>query len=207
MKTCRVIFSVYFLVMITCMLALDSTILTALALFCVAIHEMGHGFFLWLFRVRVTEISFHLFGVEIQTDGRDRLSYRQETLLALGGIFANLLLCGVMNVLHCLQIWRNQAQAVFSMSLFLALFNALPIGSLDGGRALEALVCMHSTPQWAEKILQICSAVLLIPAGIYAFWLLIHVHNVTLLAAVVYLMVSLIWHGNHTMKRTTFLSE
>lgn len=207
MKTCRVTFSVYFLVLITCMLALDTTLLTALALFCAAIHEMGHSCFLWLFRVRVTEISFHLFGVEIQVDDRNRLSYRQEFLLALGGIFANALLCSVMALFCWLQVWQGPARAVFSMSLFLALFNALPVGSLDGGRALETFICMHTTPQVAEGALQICSVIFLMPVGAYAFWLLLHVHNVTLLAAVVYLMVSLIWHGNRMVKYNKNLSK
>lgn len=201
MKTCRVTFSVYFLVLITCMLALDSTGLTVLALFCVVIHEMGHGLVLCLYRVHATQISFHLFGVDIQADKRRRLSYRQEAVLALAGILANLLLCGVMAVLCWLDVWRNPAQAVFSMSLFLAVFNALPIGSLDGGRALEALICIHATPQAAGRVLQVCSALFLIPIGAYGFWLLIHAHNVTLVAAFVYLLVALIWHGNHIGKR------
>lgn len=198
MKTCRVKFSVYFLVLLTCMLAMDTTGLTALALFCAAFHEAGHGVVLCVFRTRVTSISFHAFGVDIQADPQSRLSYGQEALLALAGILANLLLCGVMVVFWHFGIW--QVQAVFSMSLFLALFNALPVGSLDGGRALEAWICGRRPPQAAEKILRVSSALVLAPMGILGFWLLLHVRNITLLAAVVYLLVSLIWHGHHVPK-------
>lgn len=197
MKACQITFSVYFLVLITCLLALDSTGLTALALFCAAIHEMGHLLVLFIFRIHIKEIAFHLFGVDIHADEKDRLSYEQEVLLALAGIIANLLLCMVMAIFWRTGIWIGPAQAVFSMSLVLAMFNVLPVGSLDGGRALEALICAHATPQTAERILYICSVLVLLPVGSYGFGLLIHAHNVTLLAAAVYLMISLVWHGSN----------
>ncbi|ADU26940.1 site-2 protease family protein [Ethanoligenens harbinense] len=200
MKTCRVTFSVYFLVLLTCMLALDSTGLTALALFCAAIHELGHFSVLLLFHVRVRAISFHMFGVDINADESRRLSYGKEAVLALAGVAANFQLCAVMLICWRLHFWMGPAQAIFTVSLFLALFNLLPVGSLDGGRALEALLCAHATPQMATRILQICSVSILLPAGTFGFWLLIHAQNVTLLAAAVYLTVSLIWHGGNTGK-------
>lgn len=197
MKTCRLTFSVYFLVLLTCMLALDSTGLTALALFCAAMHELGHFFVLALFHIRIRAISFHVFGVDIDADEGNQLSYRQEAVLALAGVAANFLLCAAMLPCWHLRVWTGPAQAIFTVSLFLALFNLLPVGSLDGGRALEALVCAHATPQTAANILQICSVLILLPAGTFGFWLLIHAHNITLLAAAIYLTVSLIWHGGN----------
>lgn len=195
MKVCRITFSVYFLVLITCMLALDSTGLTALALFCAAVHELGHLFILHLFHVRVRELSFHLFGVEITAGNRGRLTYGQEAILALAGILANGLLCVEMLILWNAGVWAGPAQAIFSMSLFLALFNLLPVGSLDGGCALEAIICTHASPQTAGRVLNISSTIILLPVGAYGFWLLIHARNITLLAAATYLLVSLIWHG------------
>ena len=192
---CRVTFSVYFLVLVTCMLALDTTGLTALALFCVVVHEAGHLLALRSFHQRVRALDFHLFGVDMVLARTSSLSYGREAFFHLSGPLANLFFCGVMRLLQAWDIWARPAEAVFLMSLFLALFNLLPVGSLDGGRALTSLLCLRVSQLTAERVLLVCSCLILLPLCAAGFWLLLCAKNITLLAAAVYLLASLIWHG------------
>lgn len=191
MKSCRLTFSVYFLMFITCTLTLDSSGLSALAFFCAAVHELGHFLALNAYHVRVKRIDCRLFGVDIVTDHTKCLSYKQEMIIAMAGILANFFLCLGSWVCWKCDIWTFPAEAIFSMSLFLGIFNLLPVRNLDGGHALGALLCAHTSYQKSSYILTAISCFILVPLSVFGIYLLICSRNTTLFAASIYLMVSL----------------
>jgi stage IV sporulation protein FB len=196
MKFCRINISVYFAVLIACIMVLDTTGFAALALLCAAIHEVGHFAAMWRLKAPVEEVSFKVFGLNIRLSGNTRLSYRQELAISLSGCASNLLFCLLSLVFYRAGILKGQMQALFFMNMCLCVFNLLPIGPLDGGRALEAALCGHIQPAAARNIVNAVSVVFIVPLTFLGVYLLaVTGYNFSLLLAAVYLAASLFFKG------------
>lgn len=192
----RVRVSVYFAVILACILVLDTSGVAVLALLCAAFHEAGHCAALMLFRVPVDEVSFRAFGIGIRLRHNERISYPQEVAVALAGCAANLLLCALTLPLCVFGRLRPQAEVFILMNLLIAAFNALPVAPLDGGRALEALLCRHFSPLAARRAVDAVSVVLDIPLTFLGVMLLVKTGcNFSLLLAAAYLIVSIALKG------------
>lgn len=196
MKGCRVNISVYFAVLIACILVLDQTGLAALALLCAGLHEAGHFIAMWWLKAPVEEVSFKAFGLNIKLAGNTRLSYRQEIAVSLSGCASNLLFCLLAFVFYRAGILKDQMQALYIMNICLCVFNLLPIGPLDGGRALEAALCSHIQPAAARNIVNAVSAVFIVPLTFLGVYILAMTgYNFSLLLAAVYLAACLVLKG------------
>lgn len=174
-------------------MVLDNTGLVTLALLCALIHECGHIAVLIFFHIPVDEISFKLFGINIVLKNGTVLSYKQETILSLAGSAANLLSAAVAYLLYAAGIfpWETKMFAIFS--LILGCFNLLPIGALDGGQALESVLCRKISYEKAEKVVSVTSAIFIIQlvfAGVYV--VKATGYNISLIAAAIYLAATLI---------------
>jgi stage IV sporulation protein FB len=123
----------------------------ALYLSAVLLHEAGHLLTLTLFRVGIRSVDLSLTGASIQMDS-DLISYKKEILIALSGPLANLLGCGLSVLLLRSEFCREGMLLFFSNAL-LCLFNLIPLESLDGGRALYALICQRWEPDKAGSVL------------------------------------------------------
>lgn len=195
-RRCRVRISVYFAVLVACMLVLDSTGLAALALLCALLHEVGHLCVLFALNIPVEEISLRIFGTEIVVRENYRVGYGREILVSLAGPAANCLVALLGWAAACAGFYPRQMQLLAVFNLAVALFNLLPIGSLDGGRALECLLCMRLSCAAAQRVCDIVSAVALFPlAGAGVLALSATGYNVTLIVAAVYLLFFLIFKG------------
>lgn len=189
---CRVTISIYFLLLVACALVLDRTGDIFLVLLCAAVHEAGHLVSLRLMGVRAEEVSFRLFGVELRLAGGTVLGYRREILLDLSGGAANLLLAAGAFFFCRAGVFPRQTGAITAFSLLLGVFNLLPIGPLDGGRALEAALCRRLSCNAAANAVTAVSAALLLPLATAGLLLLRNApHNPSLLVVCVYLGVSL----------------
>lgn len=197
-KRLRVTFSVYFLVLLSCMLALDGTGLVALAFFCVLAHEAGHLAALAAFHVPVEGFSFRIFGAEIRAPRRAQLAYAKEAAVDLAGPAANFVLCLAALALWRCGWWTKAAEAVLAVSLLLGLFNLLPVGGLDGGRALESALLCRFSPETVRRVCVAVSLLTILPVGCFGVWLFVHARNVTLLLAVVYLMAAMLQTGTRS---------
>lgn len=130
-----------FLLLLAWLNYLDSAFLLPMALLACAAHELGH-----LLAVRVVGGSVKLIrltavGAELVLERP--LGYWQEGVAALAGPGANLLLA-----LGCCGVERYLTFA--GLNLALALFNLLPAGRLDGGRALYCTLALLAGPDLAE---------------------------------------------------------
>lgn len=131
----------------------------------ILLHELGHVVAARLCGVRVTGIRVGLWEARMGLDGV--ISYCQELVIALGG--------PLVNGLCALILWMAQGESVltspwgtfFGTSLGLAVFNLLPIGTLDGGRMLGALLSRWISPTAALTVLRGTTA-----CGLALSWLL-----------------------------------
>ncbi len=158
-----------------------SCFLPLLAAIC---HELGHLSAMLLLGVPFKSIRITPAGFDIVYG--PSLSYRRESLCLIAGIAVNALLFCLALPFAEQDSWRLFADS----NLALALLNALPIPSLDGGRLLENRL-LQKHPPFAVKT--ICSRIgylclfFLWIAGIY---LLLHTaDNLSLFLLCLYLFV------------------
>ncbi len=114
----------------------DSSVYSLAALFCAAFHELGHIAAIYACGSSVERFFLHPFGAEIKLS-RD-VCYKKELLIALSGPFAGILLS---LLLFFISEFFPSPLIYFSAicSLWLAVFNLVPIRSFDGGRAARCL--------------------------------------------------------------------
>ncbi len=119
----------------------DFSVYTLLVLVSAALHEAGHIVAMKICGAEIRSITILPFGALIDSD-LNALSYRKEAIVALSGAAVNLI-CAIFGWVFFLLI-NNIYIAFFCIcNLFLAGVNLLPVKTLDGGRALEALLYMR----------------------------------------------------------------
>ncbi len=120
--------------------------------FAVFIHEFGHILAQKLVCGKSEGIKHAPFGLSLPLSG-GILSYKKEIFICAAGPLLNLLaaLCSI-SIMHFAKM-SNDSLLLFSASnILLALFNLLPIKTLDGGRIADALLSFFCLPDTAYKI-------------------------------------------------------
>lgn len=180
-----------FLLLLAWLNYLDRSLLVPLALAACAAHELGHIFMIRLLGETIKGIRLTAIGAELLLPRP--LGYWQEGMSALAGPSANLLLalaaCGL------------EGGAVFAgLNLALALFNLLPVGRLDGGRALHCTLALLAGPGAADRVAGWLDS--LCTAGALAAGLLLAVFggNVTLLLVAFWLLALFLRQNNYTFR-------
>lgn len=122
-----------FLLLLAWLNYLDQDFLLPMALAACGAHELGHLAAIRLLGGTVRQIRLTAVGAELVLD--HPLGYWQEGTAALAGPGVNLLLA-LISCDSCR--WVTFA----GLNLTLALFNLLPVGRLDGGRALYCTLAL-----------------------------------------------------------------
>jgi len=151
------------------------------------VHELGHVVAALTCGGRVERLSLTAVGAELSFSYRAPLSYGRDSLVALAGPGANLLLGGLF-------FWQGRHLPAV-LTLGLGVFNLLPILPLDGGRVVYGLLAERLDPDWADRLLTAlagCLVGLLAGAGAIAA---IHYANVTLLLTALWLLAGVIRHS------------
>lgn len=151
------------------------------------VHELGHVAAARLAGGRVECLRLSAVGAELSFTYRTPLSYGRDSLVALAGPAANLLLGGVFFALH-----RHLPAA---MSLGVGAFNLLPVLPLDGGRVAYGLLADRLDPDWADRFLTAAAGCLvgaLVGVGAVTA---VHYANVTLLLTALWLLAGVLRHG------------
>lgn len=169
----------------------DNTVLCFAVLFSL-LHECGHLLCDFLLHEKPQKIEFGLFGLTIVRAEDIRFSYAQEICEALAGPAVNFLLF----LLFLLLYYFYRTETVFIccfVNLYIFLFNAMPVFSLDGGRAFWAFLCKYiDNPEAQQKVQKTVSFFcVLVIMGFGFFVLLRSRYNFTLLLLSVYLMITL----------------
>lgn len=131
-----------FLLLVAWLNYLDRSLLVPLALCACALHELGHIFMIRLLGGSIKGIRLTSIGAELVL--ARPLGYWQEGLSALAGPGTNLLLA--------LASCNFRGGVTFAgLNLALAAFNLLPVGRLDGGRALRCTLALLAGPGPADR--------------------------------------------------------
>ena len=123
----------YGFVFLLCLLYLfDRQNLFGWTLLSATIHECGHLVLIFLSGNRIEQIRLTLFGVCIELEASNRISYPAEALIAAGGPIVGIL---------CAILFAKIVPLFAGLNLCLSLFNLLPVAPLDGGKILRSVLC------------------------------------------------------------------
>ncbi len=117
---------------------------SAVALFCVMssvfLHECGHIFVYSRSHVVIDEIHLQPFGIRITAQNEMCIRPRTQLICALAGPMMNLLCVAIFIALSRVIAMPEWTLMFYVSSLFLGLFNLLPIMPLDGSRILSIIL-------------------------------------------------------------------
>lgn len=130
---------------------LDSGGMVPQVLAACALHELGHYVAIRLLGGRVSRLRITCVGAEMALSARSPLGPARELTAALAGPAVDLLCAGLCAGLG--ERWYCFA----GIHLALGLFNLLPVGPLDGGRALGCLFALAGHGDWAEPAVGVLS--------------------------------------------------
>ncbi len=153
------------------------------------LHEAGHLILMYISGQKVISVTFGAFGVRIDRLSKTASSYKNEAIIAFGGIGVNLLIAFTSavyyNFTHC-----SFAVSLMAVNIFIAIFNSIPIDTLDMGRVLRyTLLCLYDESR-CHIIMKTVSAVAVnILALLCIIYSLKFTVNPSLIAVTVYLYV------------------
>jgi Peptidase family M50. len=188
-KALRLNISVFTVIAAAALLYADFSIYTVLALVSALIHEIGHYLAMRFLKTGIQEVSVYPFGIDIRINNT-RLTYNEELAIALTGPAANVfaaLFAYLLLVVH----FSRPGLFFFFANLAFGFINMLPIKTLDGGKALECLLCAKLPLERALKIIEFVSAVFFIILTFFSLFVLAVTHyNFSLLIICAYLFLS-----------------
>lgn len=189
---CQVTVQFWFMALVTLSLFLDRSGMAGIGLIAVILHESGHLLMMSLVGTPPERLSMSLFGLEICQKSGSCRTYHQDAWIAAAGPLASLFffaLCWIGYELTSSLYLANLAAA----NLMLALLNGLPVGPLDGGQTLYALLCKKYPAETCEKIVEIVSFFVILPVALAGFLVLLQSrYNFSLLIVSGYLMLMLL---------------
>lgn len=161
------------------LLASSFRVLLWFALACL-VHELGHAAAIRLLGEKVERVSLTGVGAVLRPSRHRLFSYREECMIALAGPAASFLLALTAAA------WGKHfdswdAYLLAGLSLTLAVFNLIPAGPLDGGRALGTLLARFLGPDRGERACRTVTAVLGGCLGGLGLWVLVRGGSFTLL--------------------------
>ena len=135
-----------------------------------AVHELGHFLAICFLGGRIE--GFRLTGLGAVMTPRGMFGYREECLIALAGPAASLILA---------LLAAPFSQTLAGVSLALGVFNLMPLGPLDGGRVLGAVVSRLAGPDQGEGVCRLADRVTALVMAGAGLWLVLHGGSFTLL--------------------------
>ena len=165
---CRVRVGIPFLAVGAFFLALDRSGMAAVGLLCAAVHEGAHLAAMRFGNCRLREVRLTPFGADIvkKDCGTDR-GYVTEALISLSGPAANL-----AAFLVCAALFGRRFFLFQAGNLLLFALNLLPIVALDGGQALQYLLCLRLPAERSSKIVRAVSFFAMVPLFTAGFFVL-----------------------------------
>jgi stage IV sporulation protein FB len=133
------------------------------------LHEMGHIFFIILFKNEINKITFYPFGGVMEYSSKPDFIYKYF-LISIGGILVNLILFFIFKMLNVV--------AFANINLFFVVINLVPIYPLDGSRILLSFLKIVFPYKLSKKMIYISSiivsfVVFIFLYKIYNAWILL----------------------------------
>ncbi len=137
-----------FLILIFIIIFSPKQILIFKILLCLFIHELGHIFFIIIFKYKIKKLKLSIFGFFLEIENKKNVFY-EDLLLYLGGILFNFLL---------MIIYKDTM--IFKICMLLILFNIIPIYPLDGFNILKSILSYFIPYKFVLNLLSIISLLL-----------------------------------------------
>lgn len=125
-KNTDIVICFSFLAVLTLCILLYSEKVIIISVISSLLHECGHISAMRAYGVKIKELQLYGGGVKITRD-ISYLSFSKELMVTFAGVIVNFCLC-IFSYFYF--------ETVFSVNLALLIFNLMPIGCLDGARAL-----------------------------------------------------------------------
>lgn len=172
------------------LMAWDDSGFILLCLLSSLIHEAGHALAMLIVRDRPRRVTMSIFGVCIERERTCHIGYGASAFVSFAG--------PLVNVIAFTILWLFDKPTTAVIHAGLALFNLLPIQSLDGGEAVYALLCRRLTEEKASCVLRVISYAVIFPIAVAGFWLLLSENrNFSLLFMSGYLLLLLFFKEKH----------
>ena len=166
------------------------------------VHELGHIFFIKLFKYKIISIELLPFGGYTTIDKKLNSSINKDILIALGGIIFQFLL---LLVVYLLKSKFNiiTYNLIINYSFILMVFNLLPIVPLDGNNIIHLLLEKFFSYSLSYRLNLIISLFFLT-----LFILINYLYNLDNYFIISFLLYKLIiYFKNYKFNRNRFLLE
>lgn len=143
-----------------------------LMMICALIHESVHIILLFMCGCKNALLKFSPGGIGMEAEGFELLSYKKTVLCTIVPPALNIVAGGIF----CLFYYFTESRSVYELSVInfvLGIGNILPFSFLDGGRALNAVLCEMFSAEKAYRICDVISCYVLILLGAVFFVTLI----------------------------------
>lgn len=139
MKNIQVNYLTYYLLLVYLLCGLFKEAI--LSFLIVIIHELGHVFFLKLYKYKIISINIYPFGGITKIDKKINTPFISDILVSLGGFIFQILLHILFFYLYQNNIITTNTYTIFTYyNKLILLFNVLPIHPLDGFKVLSLLI-------------------------------------------------------------------
>ena len=185
---CTLKVSFPFLTLLTLLLLVDNNGTIVYGVFAALIHELGHISAMMIKNCRPQKISFRAFDINIIDRSRVKRNYNDDLFILAAGPLSNIIFC---LVLYCIYKFGGCSWLVKPIyeNIFIAVFNILPIESLDGGQIFFNLLCRRLSIKTATNFTVLISFMVLLPIAVVGFYiLLVSRYNFSLLLLSCYLI-------------------
>lgn len=156
------------------------------------VHELGHYFAVRLTGGKIEAVCLSAFGAEMKLKSGLGRTAGQEVFISLAGPLASLLAAGV-SVFIAGRFLYDRLYFFAGTNALLGLFNLLPAGCLDGGRAVFYILLKYAGIDAAlcsQRVLTAVTSVILLCAGVVLFRY--SGYNLSVLAVSGYLLYGLV---------------
>ena len=174
----------FFALIVTMTLLCDEKIILCSVLSSL-IHECGHLVFMFILDEKPSKIEFTLFGMRISKCDSCFTSYKNEILIALGGIIFNCIFGLVLFGLFRLS-GKTELLIVSVVNFIIAAINSFPVSSLDLGRAIKYFMKYKETDESYFTVISYFFTVLFVLSS--AIYTVFYPVNISLIAIDVYLI-------------------
>ena len=178
-----------FALTVTLMLILCEEDTVIISLLSSALHETGHLFFMHLYSQNVQSVTLGAFGVRIDRQLTTALSYKKEAVIAFGGILVNFIIA-IIGIIYYSLFGSVFSLKLSAVNIIIALFNMIPLDTLDIGRVLRYTLLCHYDESRCHIIMKTVSVIAVnILSLICIIYSLKFTVNPSLIAVTVYLYV------------------
>lgn len=185
---CTFTISFPFLTILTLLLLIDTNGTIVYGVLAALLHELGHISAMLIKKCRPKKISFRAFDINIVDKSRTKRNYNDDIFILIAGPLANLIFCAVLYSIYKFYGCDWLIKPIYE-NLFIAIFNMLPIESLDGGQIFFNLLCRKLNVKTAANFTILTSFMVLLPIAALGFYILIvSKYNFSLLLLSCYLM-------------------